>query len=125
MKKCFLFAICFLLSVSSFADDTDIIEQGSSNYYFSATDDGEHFKNFDPLDSILHENLIAGFTRAATKCYFKKIDPKVTCPDFAIGHATMKTGTTRTKICTAAKRAVICPNGCQRKHCTPCVYDNI
>lgn len=125
LKKCFLFAICFFLSLSSFANDTEIIEQGSSSYYFSATGNSEYLKSFDPLASLSHENVIAGFTRATTKCYFKQIDSKVHCPDYAIGHATMKTGIPRTKICIAAKRAVICPRGCQRKHCTPCVYDSL
>lgn len=125
MKKCFLFTICFLLSLSSVAKDTEIIEQGSSSYYFSTTNNSGYLKNFDPLANLSHENLIPGFTRAKTKCYFKQIDPKVLCPDYTIGHATMKTGTPRTKICTAAKKAVNSPRGCQRKHCTPCVYDNI
>lgn len=85
----------------------------------------QKLKDFDPLSKILHENLIGGYTRAATKCYFIQLDPKVRCPDYVIGHATMKTGTPRTKICTAAKRAATAPRGCQRKHCTPCSYDNI
>ncbi len=52
---------------------------------------------------------MAGFTRAATKCYFIQLDPKVRCPDYVIGHATMKTGTPRTKICTEAKERQLHP----------------
>lgn len=127
MKKYFTYLFCSIsiLPISVFASDNDgLIEQGSTSYYLSSLANKE-LKNFDPLPVILHENLMAGFTRAATKCYFIQLDPKVRCPDYVIGHATMKTGTARTKICTAAKRAAIAPRGCQRKHCTPCAYDKI
>lgn len=127
MKK-YLIKLCIcasMLPISGFAaDNNHIIEQGATSYYLS-TIPSKELKNFDPLSKILHENLMAGFTRAATKCYFIQLDPKVRCPDYVIGHATMKTGTPRTKICTAAKRAATAPQGCQRKHCTPCAYDNI
>lgn len=127
MKK-YLIKLCIcasMLPISGFAaDNNDIVEQGTTSYYLS-TIPSKELKNFDPLSKILHENLMAGFTRAATKCYFIQLDPKVRCPDYVIGHATMKTGTPRTKICTAAKRAATAPRGCQRKHCTPCAYDNI
>ncbi|MDP3268321.1 MAG: hypothetical protein Q8M40_04665 [Legionella sp.] len=127
MKK-YVVGLCLFMSmlpISSFASDNEeIIEQGATSYYLSQIPSKE-LKDFDPLSKILHENLIEGYTRAATKCYFKQLDPKVRCPDYMIGHATMKTGTPRTKICTAAKRAAISPRGCQRKHYTPCTYDNI
>jgi len=120
-----LFICASMLPILGFAaDNNDIIEQGATSYYLSTIPQKE-LKNFDPLSKILHENLMAGFTRAATKCYFIQLDPKVRCPDYVIGHASMKTGTPRTKICTAAKRAAAAPRGCQRKHCTPCAYDNI
>lgn len=125
MKKCFILLICFFLPLSLYANDVKIIEQGSSYYYFSATGNNDYLKKFDALTSLLPENLIAGFTRASTKCYFKQLDPKVSCPDFAIGHASMKTGTPHKKICAAAKKAVASPRGCQKKHCSPCTYDKI
>lgn len=127
MKKYFV-GLCLcasMLPFSGFAsDNNDIIEQGATSYYLS-TIPSKELKNFDPLSKILHENLMAGFTRAATKCYFIQLDPKVRYPDYVIGHATMKTGTPRTKIGTEAKRAATAPRGCQRKHCTPCAYDNL
>lgn len=127
MKK-YVVGLCLglsMLPILGFASDNDdIIEQGATSYYLSQIP-SKKLKDFDPLSKILHENLIGGYTRAVTKCYFKQLDPKVRCPDYMIGHATMKTGTPRIKICTAAKRAATSPRGCQRKHCTPCTYDNI
>lgn len=117
--------ICGMFSLSLFAENRDVIEQGSTNYYFSSIGNEKDLKDFDPMFALLHEKLMAGFTRAATKCYFIQLNPKVRCPDYAIGHAVMKTGTPRTKIGTAAKRAAEVPPGCQRKHCTPCTYDSL
>ena len=125
MKKYFFFVVCCLFSLSLFAENNEVIEQGATNYYFSSTGNEKYLKDFDPISAILHEKLMAGFTRAATKCYFIQLDPKVHCPDYAIGHAVMKTGAPRTQICTAAKRAAVAPQGCQRKHCTPCTYDSL
>ncbi len=117
--------VCCLFSLSLFAENNEVIEQGSTSYYFSSTGNEKYLKDFDPISAILHKKLIAGFTRAAIKCYFIQLDPKVRCPDYAIGHAVMKTGTPRTQICTAAKRAATAPQGCQRKHCIPCTYDSL
>jgi len=69
------------------------------------------------------KNSKGRFIRARTRCYFRQIDPSVSCPDSAIGHAMLKVGTPQGKVCAAAKRAAYSPRGCQRKHCTPCTYD--
>jgi hypothetical protein len=127
MNKYVIFLLSFIFSLPVVADDTnEIIEQGSSSYYFSTTGNSNLMKTFDPFKDFLHSNMMAGsMTRAITKCYFIQIDPNVRCPDYVIGHATMKKGTPKTTICTAAKKAAAAPRGCQRKHCTPCTYDNI
>ena len=125
MKKSFIFILFFMFGLSALAQDkNEIIEQGEDSYYFSHTDNHTFKKALDPFNIMLDGQSMAGaMTRARTKCYFKQLDPKIRCPDYVIGHATMKTGTPRTTICNAAKRAVSSPKGCQRKHCTPCVYD--
>lgn len=46
MKKCFLFVICALLPFILFATEAEIVEQGSSNYYFSATGNSKYLKDF-------------------------------------------------------------------------------
>jgi len=105
-------------------DNHEIIEQGADSYYFSSVRNTAYMKALDPFNVMLDGQAMGGtMTRARTKCYFKQLDPNVRCPDYIIGHATMKTGIPRTTICNAAKRAVTAPRGCQRKHCTPCVYD--
>jgi hypothetical protein len=130
MNKYVIFLLFFICSLPVIANDTnEIIEQGSSSYYFSTTGNSSLLKTFDPLKDLLDllpNNMMAGsMTRAITKCYFIQIDRKVLCPDYVIGHATMKKGTPKTAICTAAKKSAAAPRGCQRKHCTPCTYDNI
>lgn len=73
MKK-YVVGLCLgmsMLPILSFASDNDdIIEQGATSYYLSQIP-SKKLKDFDPLSKILHENLIGGYTRAATKCYFK------------------------------------------------------
>lgn len=127
MNKYVIFLLSFIFSLPVVANDTnEIIEQGSSSYYFSTTGNSDLMKTFDPLKDFLPSNTMAGsMTRAITKCYFIQIDRKVLCPDYVIGHATMKKGTPKTAICTAAKKPAAAPKGCQRKHCTPCSYDTI
>ncbi len=125
MKKYFIVLLSFIFCLPVLAsDNNEIIEQGSASYYFSKNTNADSIKKLDPFNEILQGSAMAGsMTRARTKCYFKILEPGAQCPDYMIGHAIMRTGTPRTEICNAAKRAVGSPRGCQRKHCTPCVYD--
>ena len=101
----------------------EVIEQGSASYYFSHTAN-IYMKELDPLNIISHgESMGGSMIRARKKCYFIQIDRNVQCPDYVIGHATMRKGTSEKTLCAAAKKATTAPLGCQRKHCTPCAYD--
>ena len=80
MKKYFLFVICGMFSLALFAENSDVIEQGSTNYYFSSIGNEKDLKDFDPMSALLHEKLMAEFTRAATKCYFISAQSKSSLP---------------------------------------------